>query len=202
MSFIIESIKDLLEQPKLQRFVLDFEDAMWRSLESVFPDVERKGCAFHFAQALWRHIQEEGLQRAYTNDEGTYKLLHNVMALCYVPAQHISGIYQRLVRESPSENITNFLQYVNRTWIISAIWPPAAWSVYQMSVRTNNDLEGWHNRLNSRGRPQMNLFMLISLLFDESCLVPTQVRLVSDGKLMRCQRRSSRDMEAKIHKGD
>jgi len=46
----------------------------------------------------------------------------------------------------------------------------------------------------------MNLFMLISLLFDESRLVLTQVRLVSDGKLRPCQRRSSRDMEAKIHK--
>ena len=30
-----------------------------------------------------------------------------------------------------------------------------------------------------------------SLLFDESCLVPTQVCLVSDGKLRHCQRRSS-----------
>ena len=73
-------------------------------------------------------------------------------------------------------------------------------SVYQMLVRTNDEREGWHNRFNTRGFPQMNLFMLISLLFDETCLVPTQVGLVSDGKLKRCQCRASRDMEAKIHK--
>ena len=197
---VMESIKNMLEESRLQRFVLDFEDAMWRALDRVFPQVERKGCAFHFAQALWRHIQDEGLQHSYTKDEGTYKFLRKVMALCYIPAQHIAGIFQRLVRESPSETISKFLTYVDRTWIASTIWPPASWSVYHMSIRTNNDLEGWHNRLNSRGRPQMNLYTLISLLFDESSLVPTQVRLVSDNKLRRCQRKSSRVMEARIHK--
>ncbi|KAK2166289.1 hypothetical protein LSH36_40g13034 [Paralvinella palmiformis] len=88
---VIQSIKNLLEQSKLQRFVLDFEDATWKSVESVFPDVERKGCAFHCAQALWRHIQEEELQLTYTNDGETYRFLRKVMALCYVPAKHISA---------------------------------------------------------------------------------------------------------------
>ena len=46
----------------------------------------------------------------------------------------------------------------------------------------------------------MNLNTLISLLFDESSLEPTQVHLVSDDKLRRCQRKSSRAMEARIHK--
>ena len=114
--------------------------------------------------------------------------------------QHISAIYTRLARESPSDSVSAFLQYVQRTWIDSTVWPPASWSVYQMSVRTNNDLEGWHNRLNSRGRPQMNLYMLVTLLHDESCLVPTQIRLVSEDKLRRYQRKSSRSLEARIQK--
>ena len=73
----------------------------------------------------------------------TYTYLRKVMALCYLPPQHISAIYTRLTRESPSDSATAFLQYVQRTWINSIVWPPASWSVYQMSVRTNNDLEGW-----------------------------------------------------------
>ena len=46
----------------------------------------------------------------------------------------------------------------------------------------------------------MNLFMLISLLSDYSCLVPTEVCLISDDKLRHCQCKSSRAVEAKIHK--
>ena len=48
--------------------------------------------------------------------------------------------------------LNKLLQYVSRTWINSVVWPPECWSVYYQSVRTNNDLEGWHNRLNYRGR--------------------------------------------------
>ena len=35
------------------------------------------------------------------------------------------------------------IRYIRSTWIESTVWPPANWSVFMMSVRTNNDVEGW-----------------------------------------------------------
>ena len=184
----------ILPQRQVKRIVLDFEDATWRAVRIIFPTVQLKGCAFHFTQAIWRHIQEGGLQVAYINDDGTFKFLRKIMALCFLPAQHILPIFQRLQQEATTTPLTKLLQYVSRTWINSVVWPPECWSVYYQSVRTNNDLEGWHNRLNSRGRAGMNLYMLVKLLHKESSKIPVQVRLVSEGKLQRHQKKAFANM--------
>ena len=144
-----------------------------------------------------RRIQECGLQVAYASDDGTFKFLRKVMALCFLPAQHITPIFRRLEQEATAA-LTPLLQYVGRTWIGSNVWTPASWSVYFQSVRTNNDLEGWHTRLNARGRAGMNLYMLVALLHDESSMIPVQVRLVSEGKLRRHQRKVFVDLQRRI----
>ena len=57
-SAVLQAVKDLLPQaPRVQRIVMDFEDAAWRAARDVMPEVERKGCAFHLAQAMFRQIQ-------------------------------------------------------------------------------------------------------------------------------------------------
>ncbi|CAH3026640.1 unnamed protein product, partial [Porites evermanni] len=67
----------------------------------------------------------------------------------------------------------------SKTWYISRTFPPATWSVYMEAVRTNNDLEGWHNALNRRGkgRAQLPLYILIQLLHKEAALVSLQTRV-------------------------
>ena len=68
---IFREISAMLPHCQLQRMVLDFE----RAARVVFPTVVLKGCTFHFTQAIWRRIQECGLQVAYGSDEGTFKFL-------------------------------------------------------------------------------------------------------------------------------
>lgn len=64
--FIFQVLKVILEllpvAPAVRSFVVDFESGLWRALQSVFNDPQIHGCAFHWGQAVWRKVQEFGLQ--------------------------------------------------------------------------------------------------------------------------------------------
>jgi hypothetical protein len=197
---VLKEFSLLVGESRLERIVMDFEEAVWRAAKKVFPDVELKGCAFHFTQAVWRKIQESGLQQAYTMDEGTHKLLRRVMALCMLPAQHIQAVGVDLLEGATTENLSHFSRYFKKTWLESSVWPPTAWSVYGLSIRTNNDLEGWHYRLNKKGKPQMNLYMLIQLLHSEADFVQITHKLLSDKKIKRHQKKQFTTTQGKIQR--
>ena len=88
---------------------MDFEDAVWRAAEHVFPVLELKGCAFHFTRAIWRKIQEFGLHASYTSDDGSYKFLKKVMALCFLPASHIPAVFRRLQTSATTEPLKKLM---------------------------------------------------------------------------------------------
>ena len=85
-------------------------------------------------------------------------------------------------------------------WINTKACPPSSWSVYGQPVRTNNDIEGWHNSLNRRagGRVHLPFYLLIQLLHRESSVCTVQVRLVNARKLQRIQRKKYRALQAWI----
>ena len=49
------------------------------------------------------------------------------------------------------------------------------------NIRTNNDIESWHNRMNQRAssRRQLQFYLLVKLLHSEVMLVELQVELAS-----------------------
>lgn len=188
---VFAKTKDVLGgELKVKEITVDFEASMWNAIPEILPDVIIRGCSFHWGQAVWRKIQEIGLQVPYTDDVGTHKFLRKVLALPYVPAEHIEELFIRFYRKAnDSHALITLLDYIKNTWIHSDIWPPRAWCVFGRSIRTNNDLEGWHNRLNRKARKgQLNFYLLIKLISDEAKLVTLQVRLLSDGKVLRRQR--------------
>ena len=76
---------------------------------------------------------------------------------------------------------------------------PTTWSGYRRAIRTNNDVEGWHRALNGAARTSsLELYKLICLLGKQAKLVSVQVRLVSDSKLARHQRRKYRRVYGRL----
>ena len=82
----------------------------------------------------------------------------------------------------PSAAWSVYYMWLSAAWSVNYMWPSAAWSVYYMwpsaawsvnyqSMCTNNDLEGWHNRLNARSHAQVTLYMLVSLMHKESGMI-------------------------------
>lgn len=72
-------------------------------------------------------------------------------------------------------------------------------SVYRRAVRTNNDVESWHARLNRKAESaNLALYKLITLLFKESKAVSVSLTLLSNGKVQRITRKAQRHIQARL----
>ena len=145
-------------------------------------------------------VQELGLQAAYTCDDGVYRYIRKLMALPFLPRREIRPMFQLLRRQAQTQPLQDLVSYINKQWIESTVFPPKSWSVYRQPVRTNNDLEGWHNALNRRanGQSGLPLYLLIELLEKEARLTTITIRLVSDQKLSRVQRKCYSNIQRKL----
>ena len=109
--------------------------------------------AFHWSQALWRRIQDEGLAPTYRQRKNTSKHLRELMCLPFLPAEKIVQTFRdfqnfHFLLPTHPEALHKVVQYTEDNWINSSIWDPSCWSVFGRAVRTNNDTEVWHHHLN------------------------------------------------------
>ena len=92
------------------------------------------------------------------------------------------------------------MDYIWRQWIRNPVFPVPNRSVFMLSVRTNNDLEGWHNRLNARvcrtGR--VSFYLLLIELYQEATAIPLVARLLSEGKIERINRKKTNLLNGKL----
>ncbi|CAF1009900.1 unnamed protein product, partial [Didymodactylos carnosus] len=58
---------------QVQSSVLDFETGLVPAVQDEFPLPSMKGCNFHFNQALYRNLQNLGLQQEYVDDKAVRK---------------------------------------------------------------------------------------------------------------------------------
>nr|XP_034299172.1 uncharacterized protein LOC117680748 [Crassostrea gigas] len=178
-------------QPKVDSVVVDFEAGLWQAIRETMPDLEIHGCAFHWTQAVWRKATEIGLSSAYRHDDGTHDLIRMVLGLPFLPENHIAPAFRQLRGLATTPQLEELMTYLEETWITNPMWPTKCWSVYRQSIRTNNDVEGWHRRLNDKSpNGQLPFYILVPLLHQEASLLPLQRKLVSEGKLCRRQRKT------------
>ncbi|XP_069107059.1 uncharacterized protein [Argopecten irradians] len=74
-----------------------------------------------------------------------------VLALPFLPPQQIRATFETVTArcpDDPDHPLRKFVHYIETNWIASTVHPPTTWSAFEASVRTNNDVEGWHHRLN------------------------------------------------------
>jgi len=143
-------VSALPRPPAIQAVISDFEAAVWLAVREVFPGVAQRDCTFHCSQAVWRNMQSVGLQLAYARDEVC--LPKDNGALLPVCGHHHRWIWenrrsgQRRRRPHPGASTYSTSGGTGST----DSWRPATWSVFGQPVCTNNDVEGWHHRLNAK----------------------------------------------------
>ena len=203
---VLKSLQNRLPTTiSLHTVIMDFEAAVWRAFPIVFPGIKIHGCAFHWSQAVWKRIQEAGLAPTYRQKRNTSKFLKQLMCMPFLPAEQIPTTFQQfrdLVTPAHPEPIHKLLDYFEDTWINGHIWKPENWSVFGMSVRTNNDCEGWHLHLNRLcekvGNGRTNMYELIEVLHREALQASTQCQLVTEEKLQRYQRATFKTYQQEI----
>lgn len=98
----------------------DFEKAAQAAVSYHFPRTALRGCAFHYAQCIWRHFVDCGLKSAYSRDQELKKWLKKVIALHLIPADKVETCWERLIddcNEFHYQGLTKFLDYFTATWI-------------------------------------------------------------------------------------
>ncbi len=141
------------------------------------------------------------LQVAYMQRDATHEYVRKALALPYLPEEHIIPAFEKLQKKTTDPVLLQLMSYINSTWIRSTVWPPSCWTVYMSPIRTNNDVEGWHRRLNTKAaRGQLQLYVLIPLLYAEAELLPLQIKLVGEKKLTRFRRRNYRTAQGRLFK--
>jgi len=126
-----------------------------------------------------------------------------LFALPFLPPCDIRVAFEIIVHKLGlhSEKLSALCRYVKETWIESTVWPLERWSVYQRPIRTNNDCEGWHFRLNAKARKNsLPLYVIIRLLHQGGTTVTWQMRMLSEGKVLRRRKARQQCMEAALYK--
>ena len=134
-----------------QTIVCDFEISLLNAAETEFPQAKIAGCFFHFCQAIWRHVQQLGLARAYRRLPQVKKFIRRLMAMGYLPLALVrinfflmfqSNTVRRLFRRQPA--LRQLVDYFRRNYI-DGNFRPRLWNVFErgMNTRTNNHSEGW-----------------------------------------------------------
>jgi hypothetical protein len=128
-----------------------------------------------------------------------YKFLRKVFTLPFLPADHIPPAFEKLKEKATDEKTQEVMQYIEDTWMTSTVWTVPTWSVFNQSIRTNNDVEGWHHKLNRKAcKGNLQFYLLITLMFSEAKRLATQMKMIYEGKLKRYIRKRGRTVQSQL----
>ena len=139
----------LLYRPLILLSLFSLFSAAWLAVRFVFPGISAKGCAFHWTQAVWRQVQDIGLKPAYSQRSSIYNYVRQLLALPFLPQNHIQPTFQHLHQRANTEQLQQLVNYIDRQWLRHTIFDEPSWCIFGSSIRTNNDVEGKYIRIHS-----------------------------------------------------
>ncbi|RWS22636.1 uncharacterized protein B4U80_00804 [Leptotrombidium deliense] len=154
-----------------QLFQIDYEVAAKKAIEEVFGMEKVRGCLFHFAQCVWRKVQENGLVVEYNANEDVNRMVRRLLALPLIPLEQIDNVWMEIHAEAPNtSSVHNLMDYMVKIWIgENAKFKRQMWNHHNnYGPRTTNHLEGWHSGFNKKfNSPHPTFFQFLDVLKGE-----------------------------------
>ena len=140
------------------------------------------------------------MQTSYHEKKETFSFCRLLMALPFLPAEFIQRTFQEIQGQAEiAPPLRSLLTYMETNWIMNTQFPIRSWSVFQRPFKTNNDVEGWHNRLNQNvPSGGLNFYELVKRLHDEATDVELMCQFVEEGQLKHLQRKKYKHLHDKI----
>lgn len=179
---MLNQVRALTNGANPESVMIDFEQSMIHAWEQVYPLVPIKGCLFHLCKNIYRHVQSEGLAQQYMDDEEFRANIRMIGALSFVPIADTIVAFDELSNHAGNQEQV-ILDYFESTYIgemrrgrrLAPRFPHTMWNmngrVQDDLPRTNNNLEGWHNRFSGAfTHRHANIWKFITVLKNDSTL--------------------------------
>ncbi|XP_003382123.1 hypothetical protein Tsp_08977, partial [Trichinella spiralis] len=172
---------------QLQTVISDFETALIPALQGTFPGVSMQGCYFRFCQAVLRKVTDLGMRTSYINEAATKKKVKMLLATAFLPLHDVAAAVDLFGRDATG-SIAALFNYFRMEWMPYDRLP--LWNVYNVNIRTNNDLEDWHFKMNRlAGKRHIGFYELLQLLIDEQGSTETLIQQIKNKKYEELQQR-------------
>jgi len=114
---LFAEIKNLTRQnARPERVITDFELAAMNGFSQEYPNVQQRGCFFHFSQNVYRRIQRAGLQAEYVDDADFVLKCRMILGLAFVPPADVAQSFEELSDYLP-DRLQPVLDYVEDNYI-------------------------------------------------------------------------------------
>ena len=186
---VFQKIKDLAEEiddeegddedvePRMQveRFIVDYERAIWNALRAVWVDATVRGCWFHFTQCIYRKAHGLGLSKELLDGGKTWKMVRRLMLLPLIDHNNIEPVFRKLkqhyktsINDPEHDGVKKLFAYYEAQWIVGGakVFEPKDYSCYKQQIRTTNIAENWNGNIQKQGgNKKLDLFQLVTLLY-------------------------------------
>ena len=199
---LFTELKALRPNMMPRTIMIDFERATLQAATDAFPTATVNGCFYHLRQNILRKIQTEGLQVAYQSNRDVEEQARMIAAIAFAPLAEIETAFEAL-QDVALDELEPIFNYFEDTYIgrlrrrggrCDPMFPHIMWSMHERVEedlpRTNNQVEGWHRKMNTAmGACNPTIWRFLDVLIKEQGLTDLKLNQAQGGHEAPQQRR-------------
>lgn len=161
---LFELIKTNFPTWQIEKVTIDYELAAINGISAVYPEIEIKGCFYHFNRCLYRKAKHLKI-----NSPVKRRHVARCAGLARLPVKYVKRGNAYIMKKSPlGEDIRKFNKYFSKQWNAKTVFSIIC-NCDKETIRTTNNIEGWHSRINRYiGRSKPNIAILLETLSKET----------------------------------